>query len=246
MSLDQYHESSPPPAGWERWTEQQVQRAAFTLVVCTAEYYAAFDDQNPAGIRRGVRAEAQVIRQFLYDGNQHNTRFIAVLFEDVGEACIPMRLRSQPVYERLRDVRETAVTQGRIAGILVAKGELEAALAMHEARLPVAQRLGDLDSIAHIRMSMAQIRMARGELESGAAQTIHDELAEAFAISIKLGRPNAIGMTGFLLAHVLAMAGHRDEARSVLDQAEAGFAKIGDAAGLDDIRQLRERLNGGS
>lgn len=68
-------------------------------------------------------------------------------------------------------------------------------------------------------------------------------LTEAFAISVYLGRPDAIGASGLLLAQVLAVAGHRDEARSVLDQAEAGFAKIRDTAGLDVIRQIRERLD---
>lgn len=99
VELDQYHESSPPPEGWELWTEKKVRDSDFTILICTTEYCAAFDDEKPRGTRRGVRAEAQIMRQILFNDNQHNKRYIAVLINDSSEDCIPLRLRSHSHYQ---------------------------------------------------------------------------------------------------------------------------------------------------
>ncbi|MCP5228043.1 tetratricopeptide repeat protein [Accumulibacter sp.] len=170
---------------------------------------------------------------------------IADILEARGQLDEALRIRQEeqlPVYERLGDVRSKAVTMGKIADILEARGQLDEALALHEQRLPIAQRLGDIESLAHIRYSTALLRLQRGEHGTGGLQTIHDELAEAFAISIVLGRPDFVAAIGQLLAQVLAMAGQREQALATLAQAEDALAKLNNAAGLAQVRALRERL----
>lgn len=146
------------------------------------------------------------------------------------------------MYERLGDVRSKAVTQGRIADILEARGQLDEALALHEERLPVAERMGDIDSIAHIRYSTARLRLRLGQHQSGGLQRIYDDLAEAFAISRRLGRPDAIGAIGQLLAQVLALAGEREQALAVLALADEAFTRIDAADGLAQVRALRAAI----
>jgi tetratricopeptide (TPR) repeat protein len=170
---------------------------------------------------------------------------IADILRARGQLDDALRIRNEeelPVYERLGDVRSQAVTMGNIADILQARGQLDEALALHEQRLPIAQRLGDIDSLAHIRYSIAALRLQRGEHETGGLQTIHDELAEAFAISVKLGRADGIAAIGKLLAQVLAMAGQREQALGVLEQAESAYAKLDNAQGLASVRDLRKAV----
>jgi len=172
---------------------------------------------------------------------------IADILQARGELDEALRIRTEeelPVYERLGDVRSKAVTQGQIADILQARGELDEALALQKERLPIAERLGDIDSIAHIKFKMATIRLQRGDHQRGELQQIYDDLAEAFALSRRLGRPDAIGHIGFWLAQVLAMAGHKDDALEVLQQAEEAFAKLGNTQGVSQVRELRELIVG--
>ncbi len=170
---------------------------------------------------------------------------IADILQDRGDLDAALRINREeelPIYERLGDVRERAVTMGKIADILQARGDLDAALALHEQRLPIAQQMKDIDSIAHIKCSTAQIRLQRGDHQTGGLQQIYEDLDEAFTISLKRGRPDFIGWVGQLLAQVLAMGGQQDEALKVLDHAEAAFDKMGNAQGLEHVRQLREMI----
>ncbi len=76
-------------------------------------------------------------------------------------------------------------------------------------------------------------RKGLGQHRSGVLQRIHDDLDEAFAISRRLGRPDAIGAVGELLAQVLALAGERQPALQVLAFAEEACAQrsaLADAA----------------
>ena len=61
---------------------------------------------------------------------------IADILSARGELDEALRIRREeelPVYERLGDVRERAVTMGNIADILYARGDLDEALRIHEA-----------------------------------------------------------------------------------------------------------------
>jgi hypothetical protein len=152
------------------------------------------------------------------------------------------RTRSlESIAERLGDVRSKAVTQGKIADILQARGQLDEALRLHEARLPVALRLQDIDSLAHIRFCMAFIRLKRGDAAHAGLQQIYEELQESFEYSIKLGRPDFIGPVRALLAQVMRDAGrHAEQISAVLAHAEQAFVQLGDARGIARVRQLRD------
>jgi len=158
-----------------------------------------------------------------------------------------LRIRKEeelPVYERLGDLRSMAAVQGKIAGILQARGQFDQAQALHEQRLPIARQLGDIESLAHIRYSIALLRLQRGEHKTGGLQKIHDELAEAFAISVKLGRPEAIAAIGQIFAQVLALGRQCEQALDVLAKAEGAFAKLHDAEKLAQLRAFRATIGG--
>ncbi|MEM1152102.1 MAG: hypothetical protein AAGI03_16425, partial [Pseudomonadota bacterium] len=134
------------------------------------------------------------------------------------------------------------VTRSRIAQMLSAEGKFDAALDMHLERLPIVQELGVLDGLAQLRFSCAQIRLKRGDHERGEIQTIHDELAEAYAIARHLQRSDFIGSIGSLHAQVLAMGRLFDEAIEVLHTATAAFDKIGQTQPAAHCRQLIETI----
>ncbi|MBL8397398.1 MAG: tetratricopeptide repeat protein, partial [Candidatus Accumulibacter sp.] len=172
---------------------------------------------------------------------------IADILQARGELDEALRIRVEeelPVYERLGDVRSKAVTQGNIAGALQARGQFAQALALHEERLPVAERMRDIEGIAHIKYSTAMLRLQLGQHTSGGLQRIYDDLAESFALSRQLGRPDFIGGVGQRLAQVLALAGEREWALEVLTLAEQAFVKIKDADGLAQVRELRGEIGG--
>ena len=84
--------------------------------------------------------------------------------------CASAREEELPVYERLGDVRAKAVTMGKIADILQARGQLDEALRIRtEEELPVYERLGDVRSKAVTMGKIADILQARGRARRGAA-----------------------------------------------------------------------------
>ncbi len=91
---------------------------------------------------------------------------------------------------------------------------------------------------------IATALLGSGGIEAGRVQEIYDALAESYAIALKLGHPDGVGPVGALLAQVLAMGGHRENALAVLDQAEAAFAKLGNAGGVAHVNELRGGIKG--
>jgi hypothetical protein len=74
-----------------------------------------------------------------------------------------------PVYERLGDVRERAVTMGSIADILQGRGDLDEALRIERGEcLPVFERLDDVRERAASMTRIADILYRRGAPEDGA------------------------------------------------------------------------------
>jgi hypothetical protein len=94
---------------------------------------------------------------------------LADLMRTRGEVDEALRIRTEeelPVYQRLGDVRDMAVTQGRIADILMDRGQLDEALRIRtEEELPVYQRLGAVREMAVTQGDIADILMARGQLD---------------------------------------------------------------------------------
>lgn len=162
-----------------------------------------------------------------------------------SEAALAHAKAAGEAFRGIDDRGSAAVAAGRIADILASRGQIDEALALYEQRLLVAERLGDINSLAHIRYSIASVRLQRGEHESGGMQRIHDDLVAAFAISRQGDRLDGIGWAGQLLAQVLAMGGERAEVQDVLTLAEAAFARLDSAAGLAQVRALREAIGAG-
>jgi hypothetical protein len=93
-----------------------------------------------------------------------------------------LRIRREeqlPVFDRLGDVRERAVTLGKVADVLEARGELDEALRIRrEEELPVYDRLGDVRSRAVVLGKVADVLMARGEVDE-ALRTYREEVLPA-------------------------------------------------------------------
>ncbi|HEX6202902.1 MAG TPA: hypothetical protein VF100_07865, partial [Thermoanaerobaculia bacterium] len=122
-------------------------------------------------------------------------------------------------------------------------GETEEALRIWtDECLPLAVRAQDLDGIAHVRFVCARARLTRGDLEKGEAQLIYDELAESFRLNKKLQRVDGIAFSGSFLGQVLARAGHREEALSVLADSASAFEKMGREEEATQVRALREEI----
>ena len=183
-------------------------------------------------------------------GNERNATVLSGEIADIlsarGDLDEALRIRREeelPVYERLGDVRSKAVTMGQIADILSARGDLDEALRIYiDECLPVAMATKDLDGIAHARFSCAQLRLKRGGLEAGEMQTIYEELAESFAINLKLQRADGIAFVGLILGQILAMGGHSDDAIAVLEQSAAAFEKLQKPEQAKGVRNLQKEI----
>jgi tetratricopeptide (TPR) repeat protein len=110
------------------------------------------------------RAQAQIAATYA----------VATLAESGPEDAL-VKLRSAvAVFRELGDIRERAVTMGKIADILQQRGETEEALRIRrEEQLPVYERLGDIRSRAVTMGQIADILQDRGETEE--ALRIHLE-----------------------------------------------------------------------
>jgi hypothetical protein len=90
---------------------------------------------------------------------------LADLMRTRGEVDEALRIRTEeelPVYQRLGDVRDMAVTQGKIADILMARGQLDEALRIRtEEQLPVFQRLGAVRDLLVCRANIAVALLMR-------------------------------------------------------------------------------------
>ncbi len=124
------------------------------------------------------------------------------------------------------DVRSRAVTMGKIADILQARGQLDEALKIrNEEQLPVYERLGDVRSRAVTMGKIADILQARGQLDE--ALKIRNE--EQLPVYERLGDVRELLVCRANLAVTLlqrANDGDRNEARSLLSLA------------LEDARRL--------
>jgi tetratricopeptide (TPR) repeat protein len=127
-----------------------------------------------------------------------------------------------PVFERLGDIRETAVTWGKIADIAYQRGDYDEAAQLQRKRLEANKQLGDLDGIAAADWGLATIDLARKDYQSALPRLI-----ESFQIFSQLQRPDGIAVVGMTLGQLLMASGQADDARQVLGDSLAAAAKIG-------------------
>ena len=96
-SIDLYETS--PPMGWARWTESQIEKADFVLVICTATYLRRFKGEEASGIGRGAKWEGAVITKELYEAEANNSKFIPILIAETDSAYVPKTLSDVTRYQ---------------------------------------------------------------------------------------------------------------------------------------------------
>lgn len=95
--LDQY-ENGTPEQTWPRWMMDQLDRAAFVLVVYTETYYRRFRGHEVPGKGMGADWEGALITQEIYDDKNRTVRFVPVALASVEEKFIPDPLRGRTRY----------------------------------------------------------------------------------------------------------------------------------------------------
>ena len=78
--LDRYVNGTPAE-GWPRWMLDQLDDAAFVLVVCTETYYRRFRGHEQPDRGKGVDWEGALITQELYDARSDTSKFVPVLLD---------------------------------------------------------------------------------------------------------------------------------------------------------------------
>ncbi|MFT5465712.1 MAG: WD40 repeat protein [Verrucomicrobiales bacterium] len=97
--IDQYFESPCPKEGWPDWMIKQINEANFVVLVCTESYYNRFHNlEEDADVGRGVRWEAVISTNELYDQKNESTKFIPVVFRDEDQKHAPQPLRGRSIY----------------------------------------------------------------------------------------------------------------------------------------------------
>ena len=124
------------------------------------------------------------------------------------------------IFEKLVDVRSLAVTKGRIADILQARGDLDAALRIRtEEELPAFEKLGDVGSLAVTKGKIADILQARGDFD--AARRLH---LDNVSVAERMGAVRIIMYAKFSIA-CIGMA----EGVSSIEDAQLAIEHLSDA-----------------
>ena len=152
------------------------------------------------------------------------------------------------VFASLGDVRSRAVTMGKIADILQARGQLDEALKIrNEEELPIYQRLGDVRSRAVTMGQIADILQARGQLDE--ALKIRNE--EELPVYQRLGDVRSRAVTMGRIADILQARGQLDEALKIRNEEQLPvYQRLGDVRSravtmgqIADILQARGQLD---
>lgn len=124
--VDQYINGTPSN-GWARWTLDQLDEAAFVLLVCTETYYRRFRGHEQSGKGKGADFEGTLITQAIYDAYSRTVKFVPILLEPSDEQYIPELLRSltrytqnsEAAYERLYEflLGEAGVEPGALGDV---------------------------------------------------------------------------------------------------------------------------------
>jgi tetratricopeptide (TPR) repeat protein len=155
---------------------------------------------------------------------------------DVAESHLA---RAADSFERLGDVRSKAVTQGQIANIPLARGQLDEALRIREQQLPVFERLGDVRSKAVTQGRIADILQDRGQLDE-ALRIRREELP----VYVRLGdvRSRLVCQANIALTLVArGQPGDRDEIARLQAEARAAAEGLG-IPEAEQIRAIQRRL----
>jgi tetratricopeptide (TPR) repeat protein len=145
--------------------------------------------------------------------------------------------KAEGIFRAIADDSSCAVTLGDIARILVAKGEVNEALRMHQERLTVFERLGDTRSRAVTLGDIARILVSKGEVVE--ALRMHQESLTVFE---QLGDARERAVTLGDIARILVSKGEVDEALRMHKERLKVFERLGEdsarAVTLGDIARI--------
>ncbi len=88
-----------PAQGWPRWMEQQLARADFVILLCTATYARRVTGDEEPGAGRGVCWEATLIYNELYHAKLDSNRFLPAVFDEASIEHIPRPLQGHPWFQ---------------------------------------------------------------------------------------------------------------------------------------------------
>jgi len=94
--LDQYEQS--PAEGWPRWMDNHIRDADWVLMICTERYFKRATGKEKPGKGRGVKWEANLTYQHLYDDDTKNDRVVPVLFDAEDEKFVPTPVKGATYY----------------------------------------------------------------------------------------------------------------------------------------------------
>jgi tetratricopeptide (TPR) repeat protein len=128
------------------------------------------------------------------------------------------------------DVRNIAVTQGRIADILERRGQLEEALRIRRLEeLPMYRQRGDIRSHTIAQGKIADILIQSGQFD----EALHILQQEVLPVFERQGDIRECAVTKGQIADVLTLRGQFDEALRILQQEELpAYERLGDIRAL--------------
>jgi hypothetical protein len=97
VQLDQFFlddHPAGPNVGWPKWCEDSANESRCVLIVASEGWFAAYDKTGEPGTGLGAAAEADLIRQSLYDDKGDNDRIRLAFVHPVAVEKVPVRLRS--------------------------------------------------------------------------------------------------------------------------------------------------------
>jgi SEFIR domain len=94
--LDQYESS--PPEGWPQWTDREIKKAQFVLIICTEAYHRRMTGEETPGIGLGATWEGTLICTHIYSAGSRNTKFIPIVFDQEHVKYIPTPIQNTTRY----------------------------------------------------------------------------------------------------------------------------------------------------
>jgi hypothetical protein len=97
VALDQFYlDEFPggPDVGWPKWCEDCANKSACVLIIGSEGWFSAYEKTAPPGLGLGAATEADLFRQWLYDGGGDNPRIRLAFLHNVPSQQVPARLRA--------------------------------------------------------------------------------------------------------------------------------------------------------
>jgi hypothetical protein len=97
VALDQFYlDECPggPDLGWPKWCEDCANESHCVLIIGSDGWFSAYEKKALPGVGLGAATEADLFRQWLYDGAGDNPRVRLAFLHDTPAQQVPMRLRA--------------------------------------------------------------------------------------------------------------------------------------------------------